>query len=329
MGKENISKEIEKVKEAYEPLSEAYVKNPPGFVTGIMMATYGYPIGILLGIITPILFWLLPSSLSWIGITILAIALICFIVAFIGTKKFTFLGRYKKYLRILGSRDYCSVDEFVSKMGENKDKTIKYLSKMIDKNLFLHGHFNEQNTLFMLTDEVYEQYIEKIKENAPVRIEESKTQEPLPTECKNILEDGKQYIQFIHFCNDELPGEEISNKLDTLELIITRIFKEVEEKPELAGDIRRFMNYYLPTTKKLLKAYCGIEKEPILSPEMKKTKSEIESSLDTINQAFENILDDLFVNKAMDISSDISVLHTMFKQEGLTNKDFKSVHQEG
>ena len=52
------------------------------------------------------------------------------------------------------------------------------------------------------------------------------------------------------------------------------------------------------------------------------TKKEIEHTLDTINQAFELLLDSLFQDKAWDISSDISVLNTMLAQEGLTKRDF-------
>lgn len=82
------------------------------------------------------------------------------------------------------------------------------------------------------------------------------------------------------------------------------------------------MNYYLPTTRKLVDAYREMDQEPIVSENIAKTKKEIEATLDTINQAFENLLNSFFEEKALDISSDISVLHTMLAQEGLTKKDF-------
>ena len=82
------------------------------------------------------------------------------------------------------------------------------------------------------------------------------------------------------------------------------------------------MNYYLPTTRKLVDAYRDLDREPIAGESIVKTKKEIEDTLDTINQAFENLLNSFFEEKALDISSDISVLHTMLAQEGLTGKDF-------
>ena len=137
-----------------------------------------------------------------------------------------------------------------------------------------------------------------------------------------MLEEGREYILHIRRCNDELPEPEISNKLYRLETIITRIFDEVEKDPELAGELRKFMSYYLPTTKKLVDAYVELEREPVAGENVVKMKKEIQETLDTINQAFENLLDGFFEEKAWDISSDISVLHTMFAQEGLTGGDF-------
>ena len=122
---------------------------------------------------------------------------------------------------------------------------------------------------------------------------------------------------------DDLPGEEITRKLSRLETIITRIFQEVEKQPELASYLRRFMNYYLPTTRKLVDAYREIELDSFRTEQNEKTKKEIEDTLDTINQAFEKLLNSFFEERAMDISSDISVLHSMLAQEGLTQGAFE------
>ena len=95
------------------------------------------------------------------------------------------------------------------------------------------------------------------------------------------------------------------------------------EHPEKLPDIRRLMNYYLPTTLKLLKAYEEFENQPIQGDNIKTGKQQIEDTLDTINLAFENLLDQLFADDVLDVSSDISVLETMLKQEGLTGSEFE------
>lgn len=101
------------------------------------------------------------------------------------------------------------------------------------------------------------------------------------------------------------------------------------KNPSLASDLRKFMNYYLPTTKKLLDVYCDMDKETIISANVGKTKKEIEDTIDTINQAFENLLNSFFEEKALDVSSDISVLQTMLAQEGLTKRDFEGLTGKG
>ena len=130
-------------------------------------------------------------------------------------------------------------------------------------------------------------------------------------------------IEQIRQANDRLEGEVISNKMFRLEKVAGQIFDQVGEHPEKLPDIRRLMNYYLPTTLKLLKAYEEFENQPIQGDNIKTGKQQIEDTLDTINLAFENLLDQLFADDVLDVSSDISVLETMLKQEGLTGSEFE------
>ena len=103
---------------------------------------------------------------------------------------------------------------------------------------------------------------------------------------------------------------------------MSRIFDEVRLHPEVAPDLQKMMDYYLPTTSKLLDAYRELDSQPISGENISSTKKEIESAVDTLNIAFEKLLDSLFADRAWDISSDISVLNTMLAQEGLTKSDF-------
>ena len=107
--------------------------------------------------------------------------------------------------------------------------------------------------------------------------------------------------------------------------MISKIYNRVEQHPELVDDLGRFMDYYLPTTVKLLKAYEELDGQPSQGENIVNSKKEIEDTLDTIDQAFEKLLDSFFEEAAWDISSDISVLHNMFAQEGLTESDFDKV----
>lgn len=82
------------------------------------------------------------------------------------------------------------------------------------------------------------------------------------------------------------------------------------------------MDYYLPTTVKLLDAYKELDAQPIQGENIQKSKKEIEAALDTLSTAFEKLLDSVFKEMAWDVSTDISVLHTVLAQEGLVEDPF-------
>ena len=204
---------------------------------------------------------------------------------------------------------------------------------MIKNRMFLEGHLDEEGNYLITSDESYEQYMQtkkasEIQEREMQEKEqaEQKLRGTLSEEVQEVIKEGEAYLEEIRSCNEAIPGVEISNKMYHLENVILRIFKRVEQHPELISDLHKFMDYYLPTTVKLLKAYEELDKQPVEGENIKTAKQEIENTLDTINEAFENLLDSFFRNTAWDVSTDISVLKTMLAQEGLTgNKDFESV----
>ncbi len=112
----------------------------------------------------------------------------------------------------------------------------------------------------------------------------------------------------------------MSDKLYRLENIMNRIFEKVKKNPGSADDLHKLMNYYLPTTKKLLDAYVELDKQAGQGENVQQTKAEISTAMDTINEAFEKLLDSMFQDMAWDISSDISVMKTMMAQDGLTTE---------
>jgi methyl-accepting chemotaxis protein len=88
---------------------------------------------------------------------------------------------------------------------------------------------------------------------------------------------------------------------------MNRIFAQIKKDPSSADELQKLMDYYLPTTKKLLNAYVELYSQPDLD-NIRQTKREIETAIDTINEAFKNLLDSMFQDMAWDISSDISVI---------------------
>lgn len=253
--------------------------------------------------------------------------------------------RFRSYVRSLGSREYCNVKELSDHLGKSPRFVVKDLEKMIQKGWFRQGHFDKQKTCLMVSNDAYKQYTdlllqteqmkaetrEKQADAARKRAEEVQKQakEPdsdLSPEVRKVIRTGETYIRKIRACNDAIPEKEISAKISRMELLVDRIFDRVEQNPELVTDISRMMEYYLPTTVKLLEAYEGLDAEPVQGENILSSKKEIEKTLDTLNVAFEKLLDSLFQDTAWDVSSDISVLEMMLAQEGLTKDDFKEVH---
>jgi hypothetical protein len=90
------------------------------------------------------------------------------------------------------------------------------------------------------------------------------------------------------------------------------------EKPEKKGELRTFLNYYLPTTIKLLNEYDRMDNLGVSGQNIDGTKKKIEGMLDTICVAFDKQLDALFSDTAMDITADVTVLNQMMQQQGLS-----------
>ena len=109
---------------------------------------------------------------------------------------------------------------------------------------------------------------------------------------------------------------EISAKISRIEMLVDRIFDRVEQNPASVSDLRRMMEYYLPTTVKLLEAYEDLDSQPVQGDRNYSSKKEIEKTLDTLNVAFEKLLDSLFQDTAWDVSSDISVLRQLLHRKG-------------
>ena len=243
------------------------------------------------------------------------------------------VDRYKRYVSMVKDKLYCSIEDMASKTGRSQRYIRRDLKLMMRKGMFLQAHLDKKENCFIASDAMYEQYMLTQKqyeqqlqlEQKEEKKEDSVTVFSTQTEEKavKVLEEGRAYIDVIRKCNDEIPGEEMSEKLDKMEFLVTRIFARVEENPEQATELQKMLSYYLPTTQKLLEAYRDLDKQDIEVKNISDTKREIETTVDTINRAFEGFLDDLFRDRAWDIQSDISVLNTMLKQDGYIKSDFE------
>lgn len=125
--------------------------------------------------------------------------------------------------------------------------------------------------------------------------------------------------------NDAIADPKISAQIDHLEDVTGKIFDVVAEKPAKRPQIRRFLQYYLPTTLKILNAYDRMGDAGIEGQNISATKEKVEGMMDTISAAFDKQLDALYGEEALDISTDITVMEQMLAREGLGDNQMPGV----
>lgn len=165
----------------------------------------------------------------------------------------------------------------------------------------------------------------------PVRPEPKPTPEPQPEQPKStgnpeldaVIQQGRQAVKRIQQLNDDIPDYKISAQLKQIEILTASIIDQVEKKEDRLKQTRQFMNYYLPTTIKLLEQYVQLQDVGLKGENITAGMRQIEELLDKVIVAFQKELDSLFESDVVDITADIQVMEQMMAAQGLTNqKDF-------
>ena len=241
---------------------------------------------------------------------------------FFGVRKLNRVSRFKAYRNVLGRKTHVPLEKLARAVGKKVDFVRREVEKMITMGLFREGHLDKERTMLITSDETYQLF-----EQSRLQLEERKRQEKLleeqarsahRPELLEVLQKGGKFLDEIRRCNDAIPGVEISGKISRMEQIVERIFNRTEQHPQVIPDLKKMMDYYLPMTVKLLNAYAEMDAMTVQGENILASKREIEATLDTLNRAYEKLLDELFEDMALDVSSDISVLNTLLAQEGLT-----------
>ena len=317
------------------PVTPRYLKGTSVKIGGTFLAATGAVFGL-----TSVIFLIITligslitafDVVSGLIIGIFAVAFISFaVMTYVGVDMVRTVGRFRQYVSVLRDREFCDIKEIASATGRDVRKVLKDVKKMITKGWFCQGHLDEKESCLMVSEHAWHQYTALMEDMKQRKAEEQAAQKKmqeeydrLSPEVQKIVQAGDEYVRKIKAANDAIPGEVISAKISRMELLVDRIFDRVEQNPDSVNDMRRMMDYYLPTTMKLLEAYEELDAQPVQGENIISSKKEIEDTIDTLNIAFEKLLDSLFQDTAWDVSSDISVLHTMLAQEGLTEDGLK------
>lgn len=154
--------------------------------------------------------------------------------------------------------------------------------------------------------------------------EEQQSAKSYGPEVDAILKEGNRALGEMGRLYMSIKDPEVRKKINEIMRITDKIAQDAIEDPSDIPQIKKFMNYYLPTTIKLLNAYDRMSSQGIEGENLDKSMKNINEMLDTAIEAYKKRLDSLFANQALDIESDIEVMNTMLEREGLAGeKDFK------
>lgn len=274
------------------------------------------------------------SFLPAIALPLLAVGALLISSGVSGLKR---INRFKRYRKLLGQKTYCSLEKLARGIGQSVKYVRRDVRKLLEGGYFLEGHLDKEESNLIITEETYqlfersrlqlEQSQQEAKQVAKEANQKKTVSSQLP-EVREVLDKGNAFITEIRRCNDLIPGFEISEKISRIELIVQRIFERAASHPEIIPDLKKMMDYYLPMTVKLLNAYADMDAQPVQGETIRASKHEIEQTLDTLNLAFEKLLDSVFEDTALDVSSDISVLQTLLAQEGLTEDGLSQIKKQ-
>jgi len=264
---------------------------------------------------------------SWPGFIMGAIytvgALVLFGVRNIVPKK---ISRYKRYYAFVSGRELVLISDIALSTGNSIKKVTKELQTMINEGYFGPDAYldSELNSL-VLSEEAAVAARRVARESFGMK---SNTETGQPKEEKLV----NQYMAIINELrdlNERILDIPISDKIDRIEELTAKIFRIVEENPAKLPQIRRFMNYYLPTTLKLLHSYVTLEKQGVGGENITAAKENIGRILDTLATGYEQQLDQLFQSDVIDIAADINVLENMMQQDGLSGDRHEFKTMEG
>ena len=142
-------------------------------------------------------------------------------------------------------------------------------------------------------------------------------------ELDPIVEEGNKALSEMGRLYMSIQDTEVRSKINEIMRITDKIVQDAIQDPSDIPQIKKFMNYYLPTTIKLLNAYDRMSSLGVEGENIDKSIKNINDMLDAAILAYKKRLDSLFANQALDIETDIDVMNQMLAREGLSeNKDF-------
>ena len=215
--------------------------------------------------------------------------------------------RFATYLRTAGQKPAVPLDYLARATDVSRRRVEKDVNLMLEKGLWGDKAYVDMGSgMLFRSQAAATAYFDKARQ----------MQQPEePAVQPQAAEGYAGVLRQIRELNDRIADEALSAKIDRIEQVSGRIFKAIEDDPAKKGASGTFLNYYLPTTLKLLENYADFEETGVSGENLSQAKSRIEATMDSIVVGFEHQLDELYRTDAMDIDSDIRVMETMLRRD--------------
>ena len=221
-------------------------------------------------------------------------------------------AKFRRCFAVSGSEGVVDIRKMAKTMGIDAGEADKLFSEMVDRGYYGEKAYVDHGRGLLVIDVEDMRDVYRREDEAKAREESAQAQEK--------MNEYERYVERIRQADVDIEDEAMSEKIRRMQSLTASIFAEVEAHPEKKPQIDRFMNYYLPTTLKLLDSYARIEEQGVSGENMAKAKADIERIADTLVEGYEKQLDKLYRAEAMDIAGDVSVIENMMERDGLSGR---------
>ena len=221
---------------------------------------------------------------------------------------------YQNLVKIVGDKAYVELKSLASAAGVKEKTLIRELDEMVERGYLPESAYLDNARGLLILDQT--------------KAEDHITTQPAQEEAEHDEDKYDLLLKEMERACGRIQDRDMLEKTVQVRGLAAAIFNAVRKDPEKQPQISSFLNYYFPTTLKLLDSYADFEEKGYQGDKLSQTKGRIEATMDTIISAYRKQLDNLYLTDTMDVDTDIDVLETMLKRDGLSASDFEQIAQE-
>lgn len=257
------------------------------------------------------------------GFGVSALSLLITIFTWSRAKYIDKIGKnYIRFLRELGKNTVIPIRDLASATAQSEEDTVKDLLYMMNHGYFHQARIVENDSLFLLDIDTFKLYKQQSAQLNEKKQEDEVELSISEKKATQIINTAEKYLNQIDKSKKKIENTVFLNKIEKLNKTIESIVNIIKKYPDKAYVLDKFMDYYLPTTVKLIDSYGEFEVMASDDLKIQNSMKEIDKSITTITDAYEKIKIEMLSDRAMDVKTDIDTMNLLLNQEGLLEDDW-------